>query len=313
MNKTFLVLFLAIAAMLGIIYFVSQKNIVASSTQVVTVRPNAADATLSDIVLFDPADPSKEEIFATMPGIFREHYHTAEYHNDTIYLIKRTGFADGKLIDDTWTDSLWKIDSKKNETKLASGKGLDFRVSENEKNIAVLIPNAVKPSLDISFIDDNGERITTMNSADMGLGKYELGIFPLFWADETLWFTAGLGPNISVINKIDNIAATGAQHVQYDVAKLGIHSGEFSLDPEKELIASSDAPAIFDADSMKNFLDSNKKVTLYTYNLNTKEKKEVTTTSARFFQPFWVGPGKLEFNDPNGEVDKPTRMTIDVQ
>jgi len=314
MSKSALGIILIIVALFGLIFFLNTKKSSSGSgekTYAVTIRPNEQDKTLFDIVLIDPSipipvdpkDKSNESLFATTANVFAGHYHAAEYHNGNVYIIKRVGFENGQPIDQNWTDELWKFGADKREAKIFSAKGLDFRFSVDEKHGAVFFADpASTPEqgiLDIAMIDKNGRISETLTSQTMGLTQYGLSIFPLFWSDDTLWITSGNGPEISVVSSID--ASSKYKINSYDVSGMKIQGLEFSLNPDKMLIAFSDMPIILDEASAKKFTASKQAVTLYTYDLKTKEKQTISSSVAKPFMPAWFDPKTLEFNDPNGE------------
>ena len=72
--------------------------------------------------------------------LFKGHYHLAEFHNGNLYTIRRTGGPDGYIkFPGSWTDALWKFDGSGNGKKIYSVRGLDFRVSPDERTIAINI------------------------------------------------------------------------------------------------------------------------------------------------------------------------------
>lgn len=302
MSKSILpIVILVIAALFGGIFYLNKNKTsgMAAVGFTVVMKENAADKTRDDIFLVD--QEGKETLFTTTNNVNRNHYHVAEYHNGNIYLLKRTGFVDGKPVDENWTDELWKFDESKRETKLFSAKGLDFRIATDEKHGAIFFADPSQQGiLDIAMLDKKGAVVKTLNSASLGLAKYDLFIFPLFWAGDTLWFTAGNGPAISIVNKID--ANKDFSLKTYDVSALPVQGLEFTLNPDKEIIAFSDFPVLFDKETADKFTASKKTVTLFTYDLDSKEKETIATSLAKPFQPAWFDPDTLEYNDPNGET-----------
>ena len=301
MHKSFVVIVIIVAALFGGIFILNKDK--SSSTAAVgftvVMKENANDKMLDDIFLVD--QDGKETLFTTTSSVHRGHYHVTEYHNGNIYLLKRTGFVDGKPVDENWTDELWKFDENKRETKLFSAKGLDFRIATGEKHGAIFFADPSQQGiLDIAMFDKHGTVTKTLNSASLGLAKYDLFIFPLFWAGDNLWFTAGNGPAISVVNKID--ANKDFSLKTYDVSVLPVQGLEFTLNPDKEIIAFSDFPVLFDKETADQFTASKKTVTLFTYDLDSKEKEIIATSVAKPFHPAWFDPDTLEYDDPNAEV-----------
>lgn len=105
---------------------------------------------------------------------------------------------------------------------------------------------------------------------------------------------------ISVVNKID--ANKDFSLKTYDVSALPVQGLEFTLNPDKEIIAFSDFPVLFDKETADQFTASKKTVTLFTYDLDSKEKEIIATSVAKPFHPAWFDPDTLEYDDPNAEV-----------
>jgi hypothetical protein len=71
----------------------------------VIVRENASDPTRSDVYLQDPAT-GQETFYMTLLDVYRAHYHNAEFHNGSLYIIHRTGGDAGYETNPDWMDTL---------------------------------------------------------------------------------------------------------------------------------------------------------------------------------------------------------------
>jgi hypothetical protein len=309
MNRSYVTftIIATIVVLFGLIFYINSRKSADTTGEpeyAVVIKPNTEDKASADIFLVDPATQT-ETFFLTTTNV-ATHYHVAEYRNGNVYLIKRTGEDLADFKNENWTDEIWKYDAEKNGTKLFAAKGMDFRASPDGKTIAAFYMDLNTERIEdgwtiaVSFLNDKGRRIKTLTAADLGTEKYEAYVSPIFFAGDQLWFSAGSGPKIDVFGKIDTSHKFAM--TKFDVAEEMVQIGEFSLNPDREMIALSDFPFIFDVDSAKEFTASKKTVTLSTYNLVTKEKETVATSVAKAFAPVWLDPQTLEYNDPNAEA-----------
>ncbi|HNH07256.1 MAG TPA: hypothetical protein PK683_02045 [Leptospiraceae bacterium] len=115
-------------------------------------------------------------------------------------------------------------------------------------------------------------------------------------SDGHFWISSGFTAGIDVISKIDS----GTFKItKFDLTGLRLHSKEFALNPEKEKIAFSDYPLIFDVERANALLK--KKFTLFIYDLKTKKKQAVATSVGKDFSPGWTDQKTLEYNNPKGD------------
>lgn len=100
--------------------------------------------------------------------LFKGHYHLAEFHNGNLYTIRRTGGPDGYIkFPGSWTDALWKFDGSGNGKKIYSVRGLDFRVSPDERTIAI---NIIWDTLLI--LDSNGHIKNILTNSTYGINGF---------------------------------------------------------------------------------------------------------------------------------------------
>lgn len=297
---------LVMAVVFGGIYFLRtskstpapQQQMEIAAAYEVVIKENPADQKKSDIYLKDKN--GQETFFITLDDVFRKHIHNSEYHNDNLYIIRRTSDEEELKkvtwtdeLEPNWTDQLWKYDSNKHETLLYSSRGLDFRVSNDDKLIAVVGSDQnLNPIL--VFLDTNGEELVQFTTEDL---EVEGIIDPLVWGRNSFWLIEKALPVPKSFLKIDVQTFRAAKYIVLDKT-IGI---EYVLNPETKKLAYSDYPPLFDEDSANEYQASGKKVTLYVYNLETDEKKIIDTSVTKKFNPKWVDESTIEYDNPKGE------------
>lgn len=260
-------------------------------------KKNPNNPTLTDIYL-QRTDTRAELFYLTLSNIYTDHYHSREYHQGNLYLIKRIGY-DG-YPDETWTDELWRYDSSRNGTKLYSVKGLDFRVRSDEQLIAIITNE------NLELLDYEGQRIITFDSVSLIADPEITTAFGFeAWGTNSIWLSNNFGPNLLGMAKLDTTT--------YEIKKynlLGLPAGpEYALDINSEKIAFSNYPALFDTDSAQEYASSGAQVNLIIYDLNTKSQQKIATSITKEFQPKWLAAKTLEYTDP----DSDSRVTIVVK
>lgn len=259
----------------------------------VIIKENPNDKTKTDVYLKDPKT-NKENFYITLSDIYRNHYHNAEYHNGNLYIIHRIGGDFGYETNPNWIDELWKYNQQKQGAKLFSNRGLDFRVSEDEKFVAIVgSGNNDVTDEKLTFIKNDGTSLKSFNPNQLGMDSFRL----IRWVNSIFWISSGFGPGIQSIAKID---AINFQSTKFDVSNLSITVDEFDLNSTKEKIAFSNYPAMFDVDSVQEYERSETKVNLIVYDLNSKGQQIITTSIAKRFEPKWLNENTLEYNNPSG-------------
>lgn len=292
-----IIIILIIVVGLGVYFFNNQKfNQIIPQEQVaeeivgVEVKENPKDKNKSDVYLKDKN--GKETFFITLDEVLRNHIHSSEYHNGNLYIIRRTGGEESYQDIPDWTDELWKYDSNKQGIKLYSIRGLDFRVSDDGKLIAVL--GAESDQVDIvAFIDTNGKHLAEFGGDDLGIHLMQ----PLVWGKNTFWVVDLPPPYPEAFIRID---INPFQASKYEVGNVGIGM-EYVVNPDTQKVAYSDYPPLFDEDSAKEYEKSGKKVTLTVYDLVSEQKEEIATSITKKFNPKWIDSNTLEYDNPKGE------------
>lgn len=281
----------------GVYYFSTQKGQQVFHQQQekleqfdVLVKENPTDKNKSDVYL--KGKSGKEAFFITLDEVLRNHIHNSEYHNGNLYIIRRTGGEEGYQDIPDWTDELWKYDSNKKGIKLYSIRGLDFRVSNDDKLIAII--GAESNELDILiFIDTNGKHLSEFGGDDLGIHLMQ----PLVWGKNTFWVVDLPPPYPEALIRID---INPFQASKYEVGSVGIGM-EYVVNPDTGKVAYSDYPPLFDEDSAKEYEKSDKKVTLTVYDLVSEKKEEIATSITKHFNPKWINDNTLEYDNPTGE------------
>lgn len=268
-----------------------------SEDMTVLVKENGEDSTKSDIYLKDKND--KETFFITLTDIYRGHYHNAEYHNGNLYIIQRTGGDSGFQNNPNWTDSLWRYGPDKKGIKLFAVRGLDFRVSADERNIAI--------TTNESFIvlRNDGSELKSFAASEVTVDPENSPMFRfLSWGDNSIWLDNTLGPSLTGAAQVDLVSFAVTT---YDISEL-LAGPEYSFNPKRGLIAFSNYPAIFDADGMEDYEKSGSKVNLIVYDLKAKSQQQVATSVSKKFNPSWIDENTLEYDDPSGEGRSTSRI-----
>ena len=275
-------------------YYFRHKQVAVTKTPAVNynvlIKDNPNDQTQTDVYLQDP-QTAQESFFITLTDIYQGHYHGTEYHNGNLYIIRRTGGDTGYETNPNWTDELWRYGQDKQGQKLYSVRGLDFRVSTDEKLITIITND------EFDLLDNSGAKIKTFPSNEVQINPDKSPMFGfLGWGLNSIWLDNTFGPTLAGAVKIDtqNFKVT-----KYDLS--GLKTGvEFAINPSKEELVLSDYPAIFDADTAKKFEQDKTKVSLTVYNLQTKTQRLIATATAKKFAPKWLDQNTLEYNDPSG-------------
>ena len=260
----------------------------------VVLLPNAQDEQKTDVLLRN-AQTGTESLFLTMEQVYREHYHAAEFNNQYLFIIKRIG--DVNSVDGDWTDELWRYDRQGSGEKLFAGKGLDFRAAPDGQMIALQYaagfdlmmvflkpPSEVVKEFDLSQLDENGAYYPSPETWNAQSSQF--------------WGAQRAGSKIMAYFRIDTDSWEVAK---FDVSSLPINtSGECALNSDTGKLAFSDYPAIFDADSHQQFVDSQKPVNLFLFDLNSRVSQTIATSQAKEFKPAWLNDNTVEFDKPDG-------------
>ncbi len=275
------------------------QPIVKSINYSVVLKETPHDKTKTDIYLKNP-NTAQEIFYLTLSDVYKSHYHSAEYHNGNLYIIRRPGGEDAYRTNPNWTDELWKYTDQQQGQKIHSARGLDFRAANDETMITVTTNE------EFNILDNNGGKIKTFPAEEVTINPKEGPLFEfLDWGPNSIWLDNTFGPSLSGLVKIDTRTYS---ITKYDLSALPA-GPEYALNVSKELVAFSDYPAIFDVESAQELEQSKPEIKLRVYDLKTKVQQQIVTSIAKKFAPKWIDENTLEYNSPNG----PGRLTKQIR
>ena len=251
-----------------------------------------------DILLGQGTDPvtakiicvngEKREIALELTGVYANHYHNHALIDGNLYLLRRVSYDSSQ--DKTRTDELWKFTKDMRGKRLYSGKIVGFMVSE-EKDLVIL-----KIIGGFVFLDKDGAELNKIETDKLSLTSVKDCEVSLYkWGPDAFWFRLSSGPGFVGLTKV----GTETFKVEkYNI--LGLAPGsEYALNVYSEKLAYSTYPIFFDVDSVEMYEKSDSKVSLYVYDLKTKGKRFIATSTAKPFSPKWLNKVTLEYNDPD--------------
>lgn len=244
---------------------------------------------------------TREELLCvTVTDAYRDHYHSAEYHDGVLYVIRRIGETQASGW--SWTDELWAYSADDREgSKLYATRGLDFRTAPGNRHIAV-------PDRDLDalvLLDRTGRVMQTVPAEELSIQNPKMRdprsptLTLEAWSEDggTFWVSRLSGPSPQSFFVIDagSPVVTG-----YDISDLAIPY-EYDLNPNTGNLVHSDCPVFFEVDGAEAFAESDQAVTLSTYDLEEASGWRIATSVARCFNPRWVDDHTVEYDDPEGE------------
>lgn len=274
----------------------ASKNEQAISYSVVT-KENPTDKTKTDVYLKDP-NTAQETLYITLSDV-RGSYHDVEYHNGNVYILRRIGdpsigahFEGSTYVSNpNWTDELWRYDQQKQGQKLYSVKGLDYRVSDDEKMINIVANE------EFNLLDNSGSKIKTFQKSEvLANPKSDWSFRFLAWGTNSIWLDNTRGPITMGVAKIDTQTYSVTK---YDLSGLEV-GREFVINVDKEKVAFSNYPAMFGDGDLQEYQQSGEKVNLVVYDLKTKAQEQIATSITKGFDPKWIDENTLEYNNPDG-------------
>ncbi|MCD6329630.1 MAG: hypothetical protein J7M10_04640 [Candidatus Cloacimonetes bacterium] len=293
MQRIFILLVTICFFFIGLISCTSQERPFKSAEFTVTLQPNPLDSTLTDLYVKN-IHKDQSQLFITLPDVEVQHYHPAEFRNGSIYVIRRIHpFPE---FPNQWGDELWKYSSMKKGDEIYSSKGMDFRVSPHERDIA-LVSDTV-----LYFINaSDGSNITQFYPSTLSkVRRKDLQIQPIAWTAGGTFFWGSLYQTVNIFTFFRVIAETWEVD-SYDVDTLKINSSDYALNPSNGMLVYSDFPAVFDMETYRHVKKSKMRVHLYLYDLINGESTLLATTHSKDFQPKWLSSRNIEVNNPEGE------------
>ncbi len=233
----------------------------------------------------------KEEVALELHDMYTNHHHSYELVAGNIYLIRRIGY-DGHP-DDEWVDELWGYYKDDNSKKIASSKGLDFRVSTTGNNIVVDTHN--NQFLVINVRENTQSEVDVTKYFSNSTNRIDIeGI-----KDDYVWLAQKIiGPHVTAFMEIilkDNSVKS------YSLPEEIAGFSEYSLNLDRGLVAYTNYPAFFDVSSAKEFEESNTQISLNVYDLKEQKTTFIDSGIKTKFAPKWIDKTTLEYKNPNGE------------
>lgn len=126
----------------------------------------------------------------------------------------------------------------------------------------------------------------------------ESGLEPIGWSSDGRYFWSGIGEADFQPNPFYKIDTNDFSFKEYNI---DIVFGEYNLNKDNSKIVLSDYPMVYDSYSREELIKNKTKVTLYIYNLVTKEKKVIDISAGKWFKPKWIDNNTIEYNNPKGK------------
>lgn len=250
-----------------------------NKTYSVVLKDDPSDNKRTEVLLQD-SDTKEQRKFISIENVYSDHYHPAEFKNGNLYIIRRFGETN---------DQLWKYGMDKNGVEVFSGKGIDFRVSEDSKFIAV--SGGGKEDTvgeELTLLDQSGKVLK--NFADSVSGNAI--ITPYDWIGGVFWVSYKEGPISSALGKLNPVDLS---FKKFDLPKNEAFS-DLVINPGRDVILYSNYPVFFDETTATKFKTSQTKVMLYMYDLTTKKKQLLDTFVAKPFNATWVDKDTVEYD-----------------
>lgn len=254
-----------------------------SKTYPLAFSANKSNPRLTDI-LVDLPEQNELKNLGAYADVYADHPHPAEYHQGSLYLLKKRQTSTGILTE------LWQHRGGKAELVHAAYDYLTFRVSPDDKYIAIFAGQK------LYLLTADGEKKRTLGWTDFypknAPAKAQYYLTPSGWNDRSteLWFA--LKDAAGKVTRVFYLSALNWKYAAYD--DLPLQPLEYALSPRGR-IAYSDAGL----NRRMNIF------TLYTRDLRGK-KTEIVATSNYRFEPEWRGVN-LDFNSPRDGKKRVTR------
>ena len=254
----------------------------------ITITTQAENEMAADIRVLNLTD-GQEILHLTLENVDEGHYHAAEYHAGTLYIIRQWGSSE-----EGWKQELWKYDAEGLGEKIYSSERIDFRVAPDQSLIAVVQRGSEDLSDDdLIFLDPQGNQVEIISpeleNLFLDLGEWSRdGSF--FWGT----YQAAYRPLYFYQVKIDSWEFT-----PYDLSDLSLEH-EYALNPNTGQLLFSDLPVFFEVTGYQRFLIQQDPVTLYLYDFSDQSQRSISIIISKSFNPEWIDDHMIEYRDPNG-------------
>ncbi|HLD27347.1 MAG TPA: hypothetical protein VJB39_00665 [Patescibacteria group bacterium] len=252
----------------------------------VLVKVRLDNSGLQDIYV--KLDNGREVFYGSYADIYNGHYHWAEYHNGRVYFIRRVGSLDG----DDWRDELWRLDARGRDKKIYSLRGFDFRVSPDEKFIAI-------DSEEQLFIrNQSDQKNISFSVSDLALDNPAIASL-VGWSDNSQFFWGDVHVMSKTVNFFRFNSVTGA--VDKFVAPPDYYGRDLAFNLNAGAMVYSDYPFFFDSNDDEQFIASQAIVKLKLHDLFTQKEIVIAESKTKLFFPRWINDSTVEYNNPDGE------------
>lgn len=265
----------------------------------VVLKENEEDKEKTDIYLKNK-ETGREEFYMALTNVFKDHYHSAEYWNGNLYILRRFGY-DG-YPDQEWSDELWKYNSNKEGMILYSGKGIDFRISPNEKYAAILTGQSEKLvflNLETNSVQKEFPKKDLIKCYSPERCTPHLGLEEWSSNSDSFW--------VYTHEYTAHTSFTALRIGTWSVNRYGLPSdafvrAEYDLNPNTSKIVLSDYPVFLEAGDQEQFKEKGTSVTLFIYDLISGNKHVIATSTVTPFNPKWIDNNTVEYSDQQGKI-----------
>lgn len=212
------------------------------------------------------------------------HYHYTEVHDEKIYVTYRRENPDDP---NDWSDALWCFSPIETPIKIVEGKGIDFRVSPNNKHIAV----NVNFNNSISIFDFEGNLEKEFTKEDYNIREYcniDLGQWNdtenILWLESKETYVTDTFIRINTNNWASEIYPN-----EY------VYTNDRALNPNTGWIVYSDYPVFLDTIGSTQYKESGKITTLFLYNIQTQERTTIDSEVTNLFSPKWKSDDEFTY------------------
>lgn len=216
--------------------------------------------------------------------VFDKHYHYMEVHDEKIYVKYRRKNPDDQ---NDWADALWCFSPIESPKKIIEGKGIDFRVSPNNKHIAV----NVNFNNRIVIFDSEGNLEKEFTEEDFNI-RESCNISFGQWNDteNVLWLES---KQTYVTDTFIRINTSNWETESYP--NEYVYTDDRALNPNIGWIVYSDYPVFLDSIGSTQYKESGKLTTLFLYNIETRVRLTIDSQVTNLFSPKWISDDEIVY------------------
>lgn len=217
-----------------------------------------------------PGDHLKEASSVMVPDLYRQHYHFAEWSHGSLFAIRRFGSTET----DAWTDELWEYRDGRDPRRIASGQGLDFRVSPNgERILLVESESGSATTYQAHILDRRGKVLATRRATDYGRENFS----PLDMGDSIAYLGADIDNDLYRWSLRSDSLVPVARPAEAIDDRLVL--------ADRDILIASDYPPMADAEELDAFRKGGTPVVLRAFQLRDGRKLELARATGRSFHP----------------------------